>query len=74
MLTCKEVTMELERMKFEKATVFKKLSVGMHLMMCKACSNYKKDSSTIDALLKEKVQMENKFTDDEMDSLINQLP
>ena len=74
MLTCKEATLEIERMKFEKPTVFKKLAVGMHLMMCKACFNYKKDSAAIDELLKEKVRKEDEFTDDEMNSLINQLP
>ena len=71
MLTCKEATLELERMKFEKPTFWKKLSINMHLMMCKACTNYKIDSAMIDKMLKDKkvVESEATFTDLELSEL-----
>lgn len=73
MLNCIEATMELERMKFEKTSLARKMSVKLHLMMCKACSNYRKDSAAIDKLLQEKGIEKHGYTQEELSDLINQL-
>lgn len=73
MLKCIEATMELERMKFEKTSLFRKMSVKFHLMMCNACTNYQKDSAAIDQLLKEKGISKHSYTPEELSELINEL-
>lgn len=73
MLNCIEATMELERMKFEKTSLARRMSVKLHLMMCNACSNYRKDSAAIDKLIKENGMTKYSYTQDELTELINEL-
>lgn len=75
MLNCIEATLELERMKFENATIWKKISVKAHLMMCKSCTNYKKDSQVIDRILQGEslTQEDLRFTKKEIEELMLKL-
>lgn len=73
MLNCIEATMELERMKFEKTSLVRKMSIKLHLMMCNACNNYRKDSVAIDKLIKENGMTKYSYTQEELTELINEL-
>ena len=54
MKTCEEITLNIERGRYEKLSVKELLAIKMHLIICKPCHNYRKDSELIDKLLQEK--------------------
>lgn len=52
MYTCKKATELIEKEPFEKLSFLTKVRMKMHLMMCGACSNYKKQSQTLSGWIK----------------------
>lgn len=54
MKNCEEITLDIERGHYEKLSVKELVSIKMHLVICKPCHNYKKDSDFIDQLLQKK--------------------
>jgi len=51
MLSCNEATLLITRSEFEKLCNIKRLKLRMHLMSCKLCRNFQKQSSFITAQL-----------------------
>ena len=63
MKTCEEITMDIERGRYEKLSVKELVTIKMHLLMCKPCANFKRDSDLIEELLQKKYkQGEAKYT------------
>ncbi len=75
MKTCQEITLDIERGKYEKLSISEKWAIKMHLIICKPCQDYEKDSALIDRLLRKRFKNLNqyKFTSEEKKELIKQL-
>lgn len=52
MMTCKEVGPLIDQEEFEKLSLRKRFGMKFHLMMCKLCTGYKKDSKQISQIAK----------------------
>jgi len=75
MKTCQEITLDIERGKYVKLSIKDKLAVKMHLLICKPCQNFSKDSKIIDDLLKKKFSDLSKFefSEEEKAAMISKL-
>ncbi len=75
MKTCQEITLYIERGKFEKLSIKDKLAIKIHLLICKPCQNFNKDSKIIDELLKKKFKdfRKYKFTEEEKNKMTENL-
>lgn len=72
---CREITEKIEQLKFEDLGFWGRFKVKLHLLMCKACQNYLKDSNAIDRFIhaqQEKIIA--KYSPEEKQELLNQLP
>lgn len=54
MKTCEEITLLVASEDYRKLSRRDKIAARFHLMMCKACKDFKADSKLINAALKEK--------------------
>jgi len=54
MKSCEEITLDIERGRYEKLSVKELVTIKMHLMLCKPCANYKRDSELIEQILQKK--------------------
>mgnify|MGYP006104633701 CR=1 FL=1 len=54
MKTCEEVTLLIESENYKVLSRQDRLASKVHLMMCKGCKNYKKDSKFIHKMLQAK--------------------
>lgn len=54
MKTCEEVTLLIESENYRILSRPDRMAAKIHLMMCKGCKNYKKDSKLIHKLLQAK--------------------
>ena len=54
MKTCEEVTLLIESENYKVLSRKDRLATKIHLMMCKGCKNYKKDSKLIHEMLQVK--------------------
>ena len=48
---CQEITEMIERSKLERTSIMDKLSIRMHLLICKPCKVFSKDSAAMDQIL-----------------------
>lgn len=70
MLYCSEVTKELERLKFEEGTFLRRSVLKFHLLICKDCKKYEKDSISLDNILKAyKIDKIEKLTSQEIEEM-----
>lgn len=51
---CEEITLDIERGRYNSLSVKELIEIKMHLLICKPCADYKKDSDLIEQLLQEK--------------------
>ncbi|WP_052598698.1 hypothetical protein [Aureispira sp. CCB-QB1] len=54
MYTCKKATQLIEKEATENLSILTKIRLKMHLMMCKACAAYKKQSQLLSFWIKNK--------------------
>tara|TARA_R110002072_G_scaffold282761_3_gene445941 strand:- start:5685 stop:5930 length:246 start_codon:yes stop_codon:yes gene_type:complete len=54
MKNCEEISNDIEKGHYEKLSVKELVSIKFHLLICKPCTNYKRDSDFIDRLLEKK--------------------
>lgn len=52
MITCKKAGPLMEKEEFEKLPFLKKVGLKMHLIWCKLCNGYRKDSSKLNQIIK----------------------
>ncbi len=52
MKNCREITELIERGSEERLPLRQRIEVKVHLMMCKLCRNFAKDTAFLDRLLK----------------------
>ena len=72
MKNCEEITLDIERGHYKKLSVKELVTIKMHLIICKPCHNYKRDSEMIDKLLHEKYKNgaeEYKFSPEEKEAI-----
>lgn len=51
MINCKEASMLIEQKNGVSVTMFEKIKLKIHLLICKACANYVKQHSTIEKFI-----------------------
>lgn len=59
MLSCKQATALVERNTVSKLTFNETIKMKLHLLMCKVCSSYQKQSLFIHKILEKKFKLEN---------------
>jgi hypothetical protein len=71
LLTCKTASEFIEKRKNNSMTLKERVQLKIHLLICKVCRYYEKQSAIIDKLLhlKSKQQAETKHTDKEIEEL-----
>ena len=52
MLTCKDVSKLLSRAREERLGLWERLGLELHLMMCKGCTNFRKQLDFISAAMR----------------------
>lgn len=66
MKRCEDITRLHEQSKEEKLSFMDRVTVKIHMFICKLCKNFSKDSECIDGLLKNSLKdREYKLTPDE---------
>ena len=75
MKNCEEITMDIEKGHMDGLSTKERLAVKMHIMLCKPCRQYSKDSTLIDSMLKRKYKhpVEYQFSLEEKESLKSKL-
>ncbi|MBL1280626.1 MAG: hypothetical protein COA33_010150 [Fluviicola sp.] len=56
MRNCEEISNDIERGRYKKLSVKELIAIKMHLLICRPCADYKKDSDLIDLLLQKKYE------------------
>lgn len=51
MKDCQEITSDIEKSKLTKISFGNRMAIWFHLMLCKTCRSFSKDSKIIDRLL-----------------------
>ena len=71
MKTCEEITKDIERGFYQDLSLKERLAIKVHLVICKPCQNYEKDSNLIHELLLKKYKdlREYKFSLKEKEAL-----
>lgn len=74
MRNCSQITQEIEKLNFVKVSFWTKLEIKFHMLMCKACRNYLKDSKSLDRFLhKRQEKIIAKYSTAEKKALVEQL-
>lgn len=75
MKRCEEITRLNEQSKEEKLSFWDNVSVKLHLMICKFCKKFAKDSKYMDGLISEslKNQKSHSLSDEEKAQLLKKL-
>ena len=75
MKDCQEITSDIEKSKLAKISLGNKLAIRIHLMLCKTCRSFSKDSRIIDKLLSRKFRQQKnyKFSPEEINKLKDDL-
>ena len=75
MRNCKEITEQIEKENFKKLNWIRRIERTIHLILCKACRAYKKDSIALDSILEKrpKSNLNNQLTELEKQSMSKQL-
>lgn len=68
-LSCLKATELLEKKLYFKLSLMEKLQLQLHKSMCKACSNYQKQSILIDKAIAKQQDLENQQVEIDVDSL-----
>lgn len=71
---CEQITLDIEKGKFQKPSVKDRLELKMHLAMCSKCRRYARDSKKLDLWLKRRMELANAnkdvhFTEEEKNEL-----
>jgi hypothetical protein len=70
MKTCLEITEEIEKGKVVQNSVKEKVAIRLHLILCKKCNQYSKDSLILDRILKRpRPNSQYNYTQEEKDDL-----
>ena len=52
MKNCEEVTLDIERSRFERLSLKNRMNIWVHISICKMCRKYAKDSKVLDELIR----------------------
>lgn len=69
MMTCKEVGPLIDQEEFEELPFRKRFGMKLHLMMCRLCTGYKKESKHINDVVKMGKPEERQLTAEEKEQI-----
>ena len=73
MMSCKEITLLIEKSKEKKLTFLQRLELKLHFKLCKVCHTYSIDSGFLDRILKKRSVTFKPLDPSEKETMKNQI-